>query len=855
MSKVHFNNILNKDEQLFGFPMVDLFALTTSFFIWIIICQRVHFLNENVKIFGFVLIFIVSILIYAFKSRKRKGFISDIFLRFYEEILRGAKHKNKENIIEKIEYDNEKIIYVIKTQDFLTGAYEKKLVLGFEVDLFDVEKRSIDSFSDLMTSFFNSLPENVYFRVIFDRFIDTPTDCELNTFRGTHYFKEFNKINSKALIFLEKKITSDGNSSLIHSLFRPKLLKNSGFVDKFIDEVNFNLLDNIGLNYRSISEDQITNFLQFNHAWYSQKRGLIDNGLSYMGVLKLIKLNEHVDKDALLHLLDSTNYDLPFKVVFSTKKVSKSSPRFQLTKSRLSFKRNASLDDQFLGAASEKKMQSSQKLIDQIELDETNLFDFEFHIILEKITEKEIIQTAKKLITDLNYIGEFCLETLRPLKALKSCMPGENHHSPLTFDTDSLFCLTPLYTNGDGVHKLREISNTSIMFHRRNMTESYFEPFFANSYSIAIFGATGTGKSFLMNLLISCMLQDIRRSIFHIDVGSSGIRNAERLKSKIFNISLNEQTGMNPFRVLNYSKLDMSIVNVLCDFTKVLLKEDNEEFISKEISGEIENAILKFCQNFNQLNHSASLKGFYQYCLDNNIRLTRLKILDRWINGIYKQALNDDKKVLEFSKSNYFNFQDIEQAKNSEFVEAVSMACFSLVSLQKIINNKFNQTIVCDEFSFQKTRSLKSFNAIATNYRKVNGSLIIGAQSVDQVSTEHSSELLESILHLFTFNRANEEWKNKLLRLSKADNEKLEEIEKINGFDSRSGIVRKSKLPFREVLYKNAYSDGLIYRLIPSKFEYWNLTSRRDEIEKIENFQKLTGATTEEVLGVIGAFM
>lgn len=623
----------------------------------------------------------------------------------------------------------------------------------------------------------------------------------------------------------------------------------------FLKDINFNIFNNLGLNQRQIPESKIKDFLLFKHARYSQKRGLIDSGLSYTGVLKLIKVNEYVDPDALLTILDSTGYDLPIKVVFSTKKVRKSSPRFQLTKSRLKLKRNTSLDDEFQGAVSEKKMQSSQKLIDQIELDETNLFDFELHIILEKTNEAEVVDCAKKLITDLSHIGDFGLETLRPLKALKSCLPSENHHSPLTFNTESLFCLTPLYTRGDGNTQALEVPKTSILFHRKNMTESYFDMFSALSYSTAIVGATGTGKSFLMNLIISCLCKDDMRSIFHIDVGSSGYRNAKAIGSKIFNISLNEVTGMNPFRILDHSGFDLSVVEVLSSFLKVLLKEDSETHITKEVSAGIEFAILKFCGSFKDNKFDASLKGFVDFCNEKDVSLPRLKILDRWVNGLYRRAINDQDNRLEFSRTNYFNFSDIDQANNSEFVEAVTMACFSLVSLQKKVNPKFKQTIVCDEFKFQKARSLDNFITIATNYRKVDGALIIGAQSVDQISTEENSQILESMAHTFIFNRGNTKWKNDILNLTDGDILKLKEIEKINGFDASSHTVKKTKSLFREVLYKNAASDGLVYRIIPSKSEYWKLTSKGSEVEKLARIQELTGATLDEVVGVVGALL
>ena len=229
-----------------------------------------------------------------------------------------------------------------------------------------------------------------------------------------------------------------------------------------------------------------------------------------------------------------------------------------------------------------------------------------------------------------------------------------------------------------------------------------------------------------------------------MDVKGSHKKTVQKLKGKIYNIDIENSSGLNPLKKLNSSKESIEIAG---NFIETLLLENEEEALTSVEKTLLEKSLIQFAEKTKEKPRLKNLDYFY-----NHFEHLKKEKLSRFIKGSLNENIFKEGEDISKNRLLYFNFENISTASNSYIAKAIIasiMAEFSFKLLGKKPNEKL--IFISDETPFFIKSCFNTFSLLSKNVRKLNGSLILLAQNSKDLIVNEMTLLLLTIPSLKFF--------------------------------------------------------------------------------------------------------
>jgi type IV secretory pathway VirB4 component len=171
---------------------------------------------------------------------------------------------------------------------------------------------------------------------------------------------------------------------------------------------------------------------------------------------------------------------------------------------------------------SEAKLSSTEELLREIINTGQKIFYFQFSILLKAKTKEELESQEKLALTRIRELNsaEGLSETVSNFKVFKTLLPFGNTTlaRPKRVKTDNLSDFLPVYQPFEG----EKDTNPICLFNNREKGLIKYDPFDSKltNYNVLVTGSSGSGKSFLNNLVLFQYLSQ-NPNIYIIDIGGS----------------------------------------------------------------------------------------------------------------------------------------------------------------------------------------------------------------------------------------------------------------------------------------------------------------------------------------------
>ena len=290
------------------------------------------------------------------------------------------------------------------------------------------------------------------------------------------------------------------------------------------------------------------------------------------------------------------------------------------------------------------KYRNTQKALSDVKLAGEELFHYEAHITLKRLSEANLRRDVALSLKALSSLGEWSVETFGAYPSLLALSPGERLHYKLIEKSSALKCYLPCSRFGTVLEK--PVASGSLLYHRRDSSLDQINPFSQNysNHTGVIIGKSGSGKSVFANLLTKSLLHDERAYIFLVDVRGSHKRTVRELNGRIYNIDIKNQSGLNPLKNLSPSN---EIIEIASHFIEKLLLEEGEASLPSDDQTSLNKSLKLFA---NKTGHK-TLNSFYKFFKD-----SRREKLARWIKGSLNENIFASKDDLSKERLIYFNF-------------------------------------------------------------------------------------------------------------------------------------------------------------------------------------------------------
>ena len=592
---------------------------------------------------------------------------------------------------------------------------------SFSFKTFDLETES--GLEGLLDSFLKSLSQNVRGRI--SLFQESSRKCPLS-FARSKAVQEIGFLKTLGLIHFEHRAKISFREAL-----KKDFLKREEFLTKRLSEI-YESMDEGFLNRveaRPFSADRFADLYSLQSPLEITSMGL-KSAKSLLGVLKLKNSGNYpLSLKSLALALEQAPKPLGFHIAFE-----KISP----AQGEKILKSKSREEAEGRGQVSFEKYQNTQKALSDVELTGEELFHYEAHLSLPRLSEARLRRDMAESLKALSRLGEWSFESFGACPSLSALSPGGRLHYRLMEKSSVLKCFFPCFRFGAefaGGRGRLPAAEGSLVYHRRDFSLDSLNPFSPDysNHTGVIIGKSGRGKSVFANLLTRSLFHDEKASVFLVDVRGSHKKTVRDLGGKICNIDIKNSSGLNPMKHLSPSK---ESIEILSHFIEKLCLEEGELSLPMDERTDLENELVKFSKRGGE----KTLDGFYKAA-----KHRRKKKLARWIKGSLNESVFSPKEDMAENRLVYFNFENIGTASNSHIAKAVISAVMAEFSF-KLINKRPDEKFIltADETPFFIKNCFNTFSLLSKNVRKLNGSLILIAQNSKDLILNHDTSLIDN---------------------------------------------------------------------------------------------------------------
>ncbi|MCB0368379.1 MAG: ATP-binding protein, partial [Bdellovibrionales bacterium] len=466
---------------------------------------------------------------------------------------------------------------------------------------------------------------------------------------------------------------------------------------------------------------------------------------------------------------------------------------------------------------SEAKFQDLEDLVSQLVSSGEKVFHFGLNILLKSESKEELEdQVSQTLLLLRDFEGaEGLEETIASFEIFKEfSFPNARVNERVRrIKTTNLADLLPIYGPWTG-H-----SEPKVLLRSRMGNLFKFNPFsseLTNPNQI-ISGSSGSGKSFLTNLLLIQMLKE-NPQIFIVDIGGSYKKVCDNLSGQYIPLGIDSGIALNPFDLAPGESLPSNEkIKFLLALIESMTKEETDSGLKKLERSEIEQAILEL--------YDANSKPRLTHLKDKLLEHTEPslqkigKILKSWCgNTPYGRFLDAQTNVDIHRDTVCFDLKGLELYPDLQ--SSCLLMISDLVLRKSQVDKSRMKYLVFDEcWSLLQGEGAKFIGSIFRTCRKYFMSCIAISQNIDDFAKSSASSAIMT--------NSSIKW---LLIQRGADKERLKEVLELN--DSEVGLI--SSLVQVQGSYSEAFliceAKRSVVVIESTPHEYWLATTAPKDI-------------------------
>ena len=311
------------------------------------------------------------------------------------------------------------------------------------------------------------------------------------------------------------------------------------------------------------------------------------------------------------------------------------------------------------------KFQDLESLLEQMIAQGQKVFHVSVNVVLQSESEDDLENQVDLTLSKFRELGgaEAMSETLAAFEIFsQAALPNaRSKERSKRVKTSNLCDLLPLYGPWPGHEK------PSILLKSRMGSLLSFNPFDSSlsSANQLVSGGSGSGKSFMLNILLLGMLKE-NPKVFFIDIGGSYKKLAENLSGQYVELGVSDHLSVNPFDlVVGETKPSSHKIKFLVGLVELMTKEDDAERLPKLARAEIEEAIQQVYKTSSNPKLS-DLRDLLLKHTDANIQ-TYGKILSTWCGetpyGKFldrKTTIQLQNDIIAFDLKNLESYPDLQ---------------------------------------------------------------------------------------------------------------------------------------------------------------------------------------------------
>ncbi|MGE0529468.1 MAG: ATP-binding protein, partial [Bdellovibrionales bacterium] len=473
---------------------------------------------------------------------------------------------------------------------------------------------------------------------------------------------------------------------------------------------------------------------------------------------------------------------------------------------------------------SEAKLQDLESLIEQLIASGEKVFHFSCNVLLRARDEDALEEKINQALVAIRTLAgaEAMVETIAsfPVFCELAIPNARARERARKIKTSNLADLLPIYGPWTGCQRpsvlMRTGSGALLKF-------DPFDPDFTNSNQL-ISGGSGSGKSYLCNLLLMQMLKENPR-VFFVDIGGSYKKLCENLGGQYIPLGADLGISLNPFDLVDPSlPVPPEKVKFLLGLVELMTKEEHESRLPKLERAEIEKAIADvFAQKKRpRLSH---LRDLLLKSLDQNVQRYG-KILGPWCGDTLFGKFLDQPTSISLNRPIVaFDLKGLESYPD---LQAVCLFIITDLVWREVQRDRSTKKIlVFDEcWKLLKSESgIVFIEEVYRTFRKYKASAIAISQDVDDFAKSKISRALLSNCSI--------KW---LLPQGQVDVDALKSTLGLN--DSEIEIIKS--LHQEKGKYSQAFLIAQQRRSLciveGTPLEYWIATTDPKDLAKVDEF-------------------
>jgi conjugal transfer ATP-binding protein TraC len=499
---------------------------------------------------------------------------------------------------------------------------------------------------------------------------------------------------------------------------------------------------------------------------------------------------------------------------------------------------------------SEAKLQDLETLIDQLVSSGEKVFHVSLNVLIKGKDDDELEDQVNQVLTAIRQLSgaEAMVETVAGFSVFSEiAIPNARAKERIKrLKTSNLADMLPLYGSWAGS------KSPSLLFRSNQNTLLKFDVFDSqnSNYNQLISGGSGSGKSFLCNLILMQMLKE-NPQVFFVDIGGSYKKLSENLNGQYVPLSLDDTISLNPFDLaVGEQTVSSSKIKFLLGLVELMTKEDGDNRLPKLERAVIEKAIEELYREYKE----PRLSNLRDLLLkDSDPEIQKLgKILSPWCGDTLFGKFLDRKTNIELNKP--LVAFDLKGLESYPELQAVCLFLITDLVWREVQRNPgMKKFLVFDEcWKLLKNESGIIFiEEVFRTFRKYNASAIAISQDIDDFAKSKISKALLSncsIKWLLMQQQIDEVSLRSALGLNDCEINILRSLHQVRGHYSQVLLL--------------AQKDRAVCKVESTPLEYWlattdprdlgELSRLASEKPKLSNFGRLKELAEKYPFGMSG---
>ena len=475
---------------------------------------------------------------------------------------------------------------------------------------------------------------------------------------------------------------------------------------------------------------------------------------------------------------------------------------------------------------SEAKLQDLESLLSDMIASGEKVFNMAFNVVLSNKDEGALDDQVEHVLSKLRELSnaEGMEENLVSFDIFSDiALPNARSSERIKkIKTSNLSDFLPVFSPWKGHDTAR------LLLRNRSGGLVAIDPFDSqlSNYNQIVSGGSGSGKSFLTNLILLQMLKE-NPKIFVIDIGGSYQKLCENLEGQYIHLGLDSGLSINPFDLSpDQDRPGNEKIKFLVGLVEMMSKEDQQNRLGRLERTEIENCIIEVYERTSK----PKLSDLKNLLLNHgNHEIARIgKILSSWCGNTPYGHFVDQTTNVELHKAVVsFDLKGMETHPDLQSVCLYIITDMIWREFQKERGRK--KFLVMDEcWRLLENDAGASFIAETfRTFRKYYASAIAISQNIDDFA---NSKVASAILP-----NSSIKW---VLMQKGADRKRLQEVLQLNDNEMELIASLHQKRGSYSEAFLMAQGRHCLVSIEPTPLEYWIATTDPRDLGKIEELAK-----------------